>query len=50
MPYAIVKSGKGYVVETTTTGKKHSKHPLSQSMAKKQMKALYYHIKDERRG
>ena len=39
--------GKGYVVETTTTGKKHSKHPLSQSMAKKQMKALYYHVKGE---
>jgi len=41
MPYHIVKMGKGYAVETKTTGKKHSNHPLSHIMAEKQMKALY---------
>jgi hypothetical protein len=46
MPYTIVKMGKGYAVETKGTGKKHSNHPLSHKMAERQMKALYYVMKN----
>lgn len=41
MPYTITKVGKGYEVETKTTGKKHSKKPLSKAKATAQMRAMY---------
>jgi len=49
MPYHIVKMGKGFAVETMGTNKKHSNHPLSHTMAEKQMKALYYSMKGEKK-
>mgnify|MGYP003331516664 CR=1 FL=1 len=33
--------GKGYVVETKGTHKKHSKHSLPKARAEAQMRALY---------
>ena len=51
MPYAIKKSGKGYVVETIAgknKGHKHSKHPLSHIMAEKQIRAMIIHGADKK--
>ena len=51
MPYKVVHIGSGYEVVTSAgphKGHKHSKHPLSHTMAEKQMKALYYHIKGKK--
>jgi len=45
MPFKIEKVGKGYEVITTAgknKGHAHSKHPLSHTMAVKQLRALYY--------
>jgi hypothetical protein len=50
MPYRIQPEGKGYVVVTDSgpnKGHKHSNHPLSKMMAEKQMKALYYSMKNK---
>lgn len=41
MPYDIRKVKGGWVVVSTETGKKHSKHPLSEATAKAQMRAMY---------
>jgi hypothetical protein len=41
MPWKVQKSGKGYVVVTKGTGRKHSKKPLSKARAQAQMRALY---------
>lgn len=43
MPWHIRKSstGKGYYVVTTSTGQKHSSHPLDFDTATKQLRALY---------
>ena len=41
MPYHLQKSGKGYYVVTTSTGRKHSLSPLPKSTAESQMRALY---------
>jgi hypothetical protein len=40
MPWHIVKADGGYYVETISTGRRHSKEPLSMVKAKKQLKAL----------
>jgi hypothetical protein len=44
MPYELKKAKGGYYVVTETTGKKHSKKPLSKDTAERQMRALYYAI------
>lgn len=45
MPYKVVKSGKGWKVKTTTTGKTHSKKSMSKGQAMAQMRALYSNVK-----
>jgi hypothetical protein len=40
MPYHIEKSGKGYYVITTSTGRKHSDKPISKAKAEGQMRAM----------
>jgi hypothetical protein len=40
MPYELEKSGSKYYVVNKVTGKRHSGKPLSQSRAKRQMRAL----------
>jgi hypothetical protein len=51
MPYHIMEvhstSPKRYYVVTTSTGRKHSKEPLTHSMAKKQLTALHIHAEDK---
>lgn len=49
MPYIISKSKGGYFVKTEGTGKKHSLKPLSKEMAERQMRALYYSVKDAKK-
>ena len=48
MPYEIrkVKGRDAYYVVNVHTGKKHSTEPLSYEMAKRQLRALYYHTKE----
>lgn len=41
MPYSLVKSGKGYKVQSTLTGKTHSKKSMSLAKAHAQMRAMY---------
>jgi len=41
MPYSIQRSGKGYKVVSTLTGKTHSKKALSLAKAHAQMRAMY---------
>jgi hypothetical protein len=52
MPYHImevqISSPKRYYVVTTTTGRKHSKEPLTLSVAKKQLAALHIHADDKK--
>lgn len=47
MPYHIkelsIASAKRFFVVTTSTGRHHSKEPLTRSMAKKQLAALQIH-------
>lgn len=40
MPYKIIPSGKGYVVEDIKSHRKLSKHPLSKEQARKQQIAV----------
>lgn len=40
MPYHLQKSGKGYYVITTSTGRKHSDKPISKAKAEAQMRVL----------
>ena len=40
MPYHLQKSGKGYYVVTTSTGRKHSTKPISKTKAEAQMRVL----------
>jgi len=40
MPYHIEKSGKGYYVITTSTGRKHSDKPISKLKAEAQLRVL----------
>jgi hypothetical protein len=40
MPWHLEKSGSGYYVVTTSTGRKHSKEPLPKARAEAQLKAL----------
>jgi hypothetical protein len=40
MPYHIEKSGRGYYVVTTSTGRKHSEKPISEVKAKAQLRVL----------
>jgi len=50
MPFALEHVKGGYKVVTTAgknKGHAHSKKPLSHTMAERQMKALYYHMKGE---
>ena len=41
MPYHIEKSGRGYYVVTSATGRRHSNSPIPLSHAEGQMRALY---------
>jgi len=49
MPYTLKQTKKGYFVITEGTGRKHSNHPLSKTMAERQMRALYYNVKDAKK-
>jgi hypothetical protein len=40
MPYHIEKSGRGYYVVTTSTGRKHSEKPISKAKAEAQLRVL----------
>lgn len=40
MPWHIEKSGKGYYVVTTSTGRKHSKEPMTKLKAEAQLRLL----------
>jgi len=40
MPYHIAKEGKGYVVVTTSTGRKHSDKPITKAKADAQLRLL----------
>ena len=51
MPWHIMEvhstSPKRYYVVTTSTGRKHSKEPLTHSVAKKQLAALHIHADEK---
>jgi hypothetical protein len=49
MPYILSKAKGGYFVKTEDTGKRHSNKPLSKEMAERQMKALYYAMKNSKK-
>jgi len=40
MPWHLQKSGKGYYVVTTSTGRKHSLKPISKAKAEAQLRIL----------
>jgi hypothetical protein len=40
MPYHIIKEGRGYVVLTTSTGRRHSEKPISKAKAEAQLRLL----------
>lgn len=40
MPYHIIKEGKGYIVVTTSTGRRHSDKPISKAKAEAQLRVL----------
>ena len=40
MPYHLQKDGRGYVVITTSTGRRHSEKPISKSKAEAQLRLL----------
>jgi hypothetical protein len=40
MPYHIIKEGSGYVVVTTSTGRRHSEKPISKAKAEAQLRLL----------
>ena len=40
MPWHIEKSGKGFFVVTTSTGRKHSEKPISKERAEAQLRIL----------
>jgi len=49
MPYKLVKSGKGYFVETISTGRKHSEKPISKVKAEAQLRLLESKMKYEKK-
>ena len=40
MPWHLQKSGRGYYVVTTSTGRKHSEKPIPEAKAKAQLRIL----------
>ena len=40
MPFHLLKSGRGYYVVTTSTGRKHSAKPISKAKAEAQLRVL----------
>ena len=40
MPYHLQKEGRGYVVITTSTGRRHSEKPISKAKAEAQLRIL----------
>jgi len=48
MPWHLQKSGKGYYVVTTSTGRKHSLKPISKAKAEAQLRIL--ESKEKERG
>jgi hypothetical protein len=50
MPYKLKQVPGGYYVETEETGHRHSKKPLSEVRATRQMQALYTHVPEQRGG
>ena len=40
MPYKMIKEGRGYVVVTTSTGRRHSEKPISKAKAEAQLRVL----------
>lgn len=40
MPWHLEKSGRGYYVVTTSTGRKHSAKPISKAKAEAQLRVL----------
>lgn len=49
MPWHIEKSGKGYYVVTTSTGRKHSNEPISKKKAEAQLRVLEMSEKNKRK-
>jgi len=41
MPWSLKQSDGGWFVVTDSTGRKHSKEPLTKAVAKKQLAALH---------
>ena len=48
MPYHLSKEGSGYVVITTSTGRRHSEKPISKAKAEAQLRLLES-IKEKRK-
>jgi hypothetical protein len=48
MPYSIIKEGRGYIVVTTSTGRRHSEKPISKAKAEAQLRVLES-IKEKRK-
>ena len=48
MPYHIQKEGRGYVVVTTSTGRRHSDKPITKTKAEAQLRVLES-IKEKRK-
>jgi len=48
MPYHIERSGRGYVVVTTSTGRRHSEKPITKMKAEAQLRVLES-IKEKRK-
>lgn len=40
MPWHLEKSGRGYFVVTTSTGRKHSEKPITKAKAEAQLRIL----------
>jgi hypothetical protein len=49
MPWHIEKSGRGYYVVTTSTGRKHSDAPISKPKAEAQLRVLESLPKEKRK-
>ena len=49
MPWHLEKSGRGYYVVTTSTGRKHSEKPISKAKAEAQLRVLESLPKERRK-
>lgn len=49
MPWHLEQSDGGWYVATTSTGRRHSKEPLTKAVAIKQLAALHIHADDKKK-